>query len=124
MNDTIEEAPFPDEEMASVENGSGPVLRHVVLFAWKSATPLETIHSIENAFRALPGEIPEIKDFEWGTDVSVENKSQGLTHCFLLTFESESARDAYLPHPAHKAFGDFIRPHLDKVLVLDYWSLR
>jgi hypothetical protein len=31
-------------------------------------------------------------------------------------------RDAYLPHPAHRAFGAVLRPHLDKVLVLDYWT--
>jgi hypothetical protein len=28
----------------------------------------------------------------------------------------------YLPHPAHKAFVDVLMPHLDKVLVIDYWA--
>ncbi|MCB0070159.1 MAG: Dabb family protein, partial [Caldilineaceae bacterium] len=26
------------------------------------------------------------------------------------------------PHPAHQAFGQVLRPHLDKVLVFDYWA--
>ena len=60
--------------------------------------------------------------FEWGTDVSVEGKQEEFTHCFFVTFKSEADRDAYLPHPAHTAFGATLRPHLDKVLVVDYWA--
>lgn len=97
------------------------VLRHVVLFQFIEGTTEAEIEAIENAFRALPGEIPEIYDFEWGTDVSVENKAQGYTHCFLVTFLNEGGREKYLPHPAHKAFGTMLRKHLQKVLVLDYW---
>jgi hypothetical protein len=29
-----------------------------------------------------------------------------------------------LPHPAHQAFVEVLKPHLDKVLVLDYWSKK
>ena len=98
------------------------VLRHVVLFQFKDGTPAENVCEIENAFRALPGKIDVIQDFEWGTDVSVEGKAQGYTHCFFVTFASEADRDAYLPHPDHNAFGAVLRPHLEKVLVLDYWQ--
>lgn len=101
-----------------------PCLRHVVLFKWKDGTPPATVNEIEQAFAALPGEIPQISAFEWGTDVSVENLSQGFTHCFLLSFKSEEDLAVYLPHPAHKAFVELIGPHLDKVLVVDYWAQR
>ena len=30
-------------------------------------------------------------------------------------------RDACLPHPDHTAFGALLRPHLEKVLVVDDW---
>ncbi|GAB4420104.1 MAG: Dabb family protein [Bacteroidia bacterium] len=100
------------------------VLRHVVLFAFKETSTPEDIASVEAAFRALPGQIAEIKGFEWGTNNSPENLAQGFTHCFLLSFASEADRDAYLPHPAHKAFGQVLRPHLDKVLVVDYWAKK
>ena len=69
----------------------------------------------------LPGKIDVIHDFEWGTDVSVEGAARGFTHCFFVTFRTAEDRDAYLPHPDHKAFGQLIRPHLDQVLVFDYW---
>ncbi|MFT3705889.1 MAG: Dabb family protein [Agriterribacter sp.] len=97
------------------------MLRHVVLFKFKDdATPAQ-VQQVENAFKALPSQIKEIKGFEWGTNNSPEGLNQGLTHCFFLSFNSEKDRDAYLPHPAHKAFGALLKPYLDKVTVVDYW---
>ena len=98
------------------------VLRHVVLFKFKEGTDPADVRKIENAFRALPSKIDAIYDFEWGTDVSVENKQKGFTHCFLVSFLSEADRAIYIPHPAHKEFGSILGPHLDDVLVIDYWS--
>ena len=100
------------------------VLRHVVLFKFKDTSSSQEIREVVDAFRALPGKVDEISDFEWGTDVSLENLQQGFTHCFFVTFRSEADRAAYLPHPAHKKFGKMLGPHLDKVLVIDYWSAK
>ena len=97
-------------------------LRHVVMFKFKDGTTPEDIKKVEEAFKALPSKIKEIKGFEWGTNNSPENLSQGFTHCFFLTFNSEADRATYLPHPDHKAFGAVLTPFLDKVLVLDYWT--
>jgi hypothetical protein len=97
-------------------------LRHVVMFKFKDGTAAEDIKKVENAFRELPKKIPAIVGFEWGTNNSPENLAQGFTHCFLLTFNDAQARDAYLPHPAHKAFGKLLGPHLDKVLVIDFFG--
>ena len=98
------------------------LLRHVVLFQFKEGTPAGQVTAIEEAFRTLPRKIDVIQEFEWGTDVSVEGKAQGFTHCFFVTFASAADRDAYLPHPDHTAFGALLRPHLEKVLVVDYWQ--
>jgi hypothetical protein len=95
-------------------------LRHVVMFKFKDSATAAQIKSVEDAFRALPTKIPEIVDFEWGTNNSPENLARGFTHCFLLTFSDEAGRAVYLPHPAHKAFGKLLHPYLDKVLVIDY----
>ncbi len=108
--------------MVSVDANEIKFLRHVVLFALKEGTPAGTVREIEQAFCNLPQRISEIRDFEWGTDVSVENKQQGFTHCFFLTFQSEKDRDSYLPHPAHKEFGSIVAAHVEKVLVVDYWA--
>jgi len=95
-------------------------LRHVVLLKFKDDTSAEVVKSIEAGFAALPGKIDVIVDLEWGTDVSVENLQDGFTHCFLVTFKDAKGRETYLPHPAHTAFVDKLKPHLDKVLVIDY----
>jgi len=103
-------------------SAEGKILRHVVLFKFKdTATPAQ-IRQVEDAFRALPGKISEVKTFEWGTNVSPENLAQGFTHCFLLSFSSDKDRDAYLVAPAHKEFGALLRPNLDQVLVVDFWA--
>jgi len=98
------------------------VLRHVVMFKFKEGTAPEQIRKIESAFCALPSKIDAIQDFEWGTDVGTENRSQGFTHCFVVTFRSEAERDKYTPHPAHKEFAAMLGPYLDSVLVVDYWA--
>jgi len=108
--------------VASYVEVPGRLLRHVVLLKFKDGTTDEQIRQIERAFCALPGKIQAIHDFEWGTDVSVENLQQGFTHCFVVTFRSRADRAKYLPHPAHKMFGELLGPHLDKVLVIDYWT--
>lgn len=103
-------------------NKEQKMLRHVVVFKFKDDASPEDVKKVENAFRALPSKIKEIKGFEWGTNNSPENLAQGFTHCFFLSFKSEEDRAAYLPHPAHKAFGDVLKPYLDKVFVIDYWT--
>jgi len=107
---------------ATAQNNSGKLLRHVVLFKFKEGTAGADIKKVEDAFRALPSKIKEIKSLEWGTNNSPENLNQGFTHCFFVTFSSEKDRAVYLPHPAHKEFGKILGPYLDKVLVLDYWA--
>ena len=101
---------------------SDTLLRHVVLFKFKDGTSQADIEKVETAFRNLPNQIKEIKGFEFGLNNSPENLNQGFTHCFFLSFDTEADRAVYLPHPAHKAFGGVLTPHLDKVLVLDYWA--
>jgi hypothetical protein len=98
------------------------MLRHVVLFNWKPETPPDKVREIEEAFCALPDKIPQIIGFEWGTDVSVQGFSRGFTHCFVVTLASEADRDAYLPHPDHAEFIALSRPHVEHLLVLDYYA--
>jgi hypothetical protein len=98
------------------------VLRHAVFFKFKDTSSDEEVRDVVDAFRALPSKIDTIIDFQWGTNNSPEGFDDGFTHCFLLTFKDEAGRAVYLPHDAHKAFGDVLRPHMEKVFVIDYWG--
>jgi hypothetical protein len=97
-------------------------LRHVVLFKFKEDASEEDIEEVEEAFSALPDKISEISDYEWGTNNSPEGLDKGFTHCFIVTFDSEEDREVYLPHPDHQAFVEVLEPHLEDVLVVDYWA--
>ena len=95
-------------------------VQHIVLFKFKPETTAEKVKEIVAAFEALPSQISQIKGFKWGTNNSPENLIKGLTHAFILTFDNEKDRDAYLPHPAHKAFGGIVGPWLAEVTVVDF----
>ena len=104
------------------EEKAGKSLRHVVLFKFKKEVSKDQIQEVIDAFAALPKKIDQIEDFEWGTDVSVENKSKGFTHGFVVSFKTAKDRDDYLPHPAHQEFVKLVGPRLEDVLVFDFWA--
>lgn len=113
---------YRSEAMVKDDKAPKKVLRHVVLFKFKKDAPKDQIEKVVTEFAALPSKIDTIIEFEKGTDVSVENKSKGFTHGFVVTFATEKGREIYLPHPAHKAFVKIVGPVLDDVLVFDYWA--
>jgi hypothetical protein len=98
------------------------VLRHAVFFRFKDSATKADIRHVVDAFRSLPAKIEEIHELESGESIGKSGRSDGLTHCFLLTFKDEAGRAVYLPHEDHKAFGSVLRPHLDEVFVIDYWG--
>ena len=107
--------------MTSSAQKSAPV-RHVVVFKYKKDATPDKIAQVTRAFRELRTKIPGITAFEDGVNNSPEGKNLGFTHVYLLTFESVAARDAYLPHPEHKKFGDLLGKLavLEDAFVVDY----
>ena len=96
-------------------------LRHVVLFTFKATSSSKSVDSVVKAFNHLYGAVPQVKKMEWGLNMSPEHLDQGFTHCFVLTFSSEKDLADYQLHPAHKAFQTILKPHMDKVFVVDYF---
>lgn len=97
-------------------------LLHVVSFKFKEGATREQIKGVEDALVELKPKIKEIKWLKWGTNVSPEKHDKGFTHCFVLAFENEKDRDAYLVHPDHKAFGKTLGPVFGDVFVIDFWA--
>ena len=97
-------------------------LRHVVMFKFKEDADPAEVKKVEDAFAALPSQIPEISFFEWGLNNSTEGLNKGFTHCFFMSFDSEEARQKYLPHPDHQAFVGMLDPLVEDALVVDYWN--
>ena len=111
--------PVPPPAAAATPAG---LTRHIVVFKYKPGTRPEQILEVTQAFGALRAQIPGIVAFEHGVNNSPEGRNLGFTHVYALTFTSPEARDAYLPHPAHRAFGQLLGRLgvLDGAFVVDY----
>ena len=101
---------------------SKSILRHVVMFGFKSGTSENQIAKIIQRFSKLRDVISEISAFECGENNSPEGLNKGLSHCFLLSFDSLAARDIYLTHQSHVAFADWVGNWVETATVLDYWA--
>ena len=100
------------------------VLRHIVMYKFKDDQTKAQVQEVIDAFAGLPKKIDAIIDFEHGTNVSPEGKSEGFTHCFVVTFRNETDRDHYLKHPAHDDYVKVVKDRREKVIVFDYWADR
>jgi Stress responsive A/B Barrel Domain len=83
-------------------------LRHVVLFGLRKAQSPAAIAEVVRRFSELKTLAPSIDDFEWGENSSPEGVDHGRSHVFLLTFANAQPRDAYLVHPDHAAFANWL----------------
>ena len=122
--DAPPEAGGSDPLVAAVDAPSLPdsAVRHVVVFKYRATATESQIDEVTEAFRALKDRIPGIVAFEHGVNNSPEGKNLGFTHAYTLTFEDAAARDAYLPHPEHQAFGELLGrlAVLEDAFVVDY----
>ena len=99
-------------------------LRHIVLFKFKKGTPVATIQEIEKGFGTMKENIPEIVALEWGVNVPENERNQGFTHALVITFRDQAGMDVYATHPAHVNVRNFALPHVEDVIVVDYWPRR
>lgn len=99
-----------------------PMLRHIVCFKFKPEITDKQIASMEKAFAGLKKKIPGIVAFEHGENNSPEGLNKGFQRAYIVTFDSEESRAAYLPHPEHLKFVEIIKPMVDDVFVIDFWK--
>jgi Stress responsive A/B Barrel Domain len=97
-------------------------VKHIVIFKYKAGATPGQINEVTKAFQALKDKIPGIIAFEYGVNNSPENLNKGFTHVYLITFENAGARDAYLPHPEHRKFGELLGKLaiLEEAFVVDF----
>ena len=105
---------------SNAQNRTGQ-LKHIVLFTFKASSSAQEVENVAHTFAKLYGTVPQVKKMEWGINMSPEHLDQGFTHCFTLTFSSEKDLADYQLHPAHIAFQAVLKPHMDKVFVVDYF---
>ena len=97
---------------------SNELLRHVVLIKFKVETTSEQIDKVGQAFLALPSQIAEIQQLEWGNAI---NEDASYSHCLFVTVRSQADLRVYGEHPAHKAVPEQYGHLVADVTVVDYW---
>ena len=108
-------------QVFSQGKSSQKLLRHVVIFKFNDSSSAEDVQHVADTFYALKKTVPQIKDMEWGINNSPEQFNQGFTHCFIISFKSEKDLADYQNNSNHKAFQEVLKPHMEKVFVVDYW---
>ena len=81
------------------------MIRHVVLFKFRSGVSADERAEIYAGLDALVGQIDGLLSATFGPNVSPEGLGQGFNDGFIMDFADAAARDRYLPHPAHQAAG-------------------
>lgn len=89
------------------------MIDHLVLFRFQREVTKREIEELFEDLRGLSRDIDGIVAFRGGAYTSPEALNQGFTHGFVMTFDCEASRDAYLPHPAHQQVVETLVPMLE-----------
>lgn len=89
------------------------MVEHFVLFRFRQDVVPQEIATLFAELRGLVEVIDGILNFKGGAYSSAEGLNRGFTHGFVMSFSSEAARDAYLPHPAHQQIVEKLLPLLE-----------
>ena len=65
-------------------------------------------------------QIDAVLAVETGINCSPVGRAHGHTHAFLVSFAGAAQRDAYLVHPARRAFAAFAGEHADDEFHFDF----
>jgi len=95
-------------------------IKHIVSLKFKKDVKGYEIENLKKSFINLQNKIPGVLSITGGKNNSPENLNKGFSHCFVITFENEPARTAYLPHPEHQEFVSILRPLVEDVFVIDF----
>jgi hypothetical protein len=87
------------------------VIRHVVGLTWTPDATDTDLAALRAALADLPGQIPEIRAYRFGSDLGVADGNADFA--IVADFDDVDAWRRYQDHPAHRAvLTDRIRPIL------------
>ena len=75
------------------------MIRHVVLLKWNEKCTAAAVQAVTDGLAALPGQIPEIRSYQFGPDLQVNRRN--ADYVLVGEFESETDFKKYVDHPAH-----------------------
>jgi hypothetical protein len=94
------------------------MIRHVVFMKFKPGVTDEQIEELRNSLGALPGKIPEIREYSFGTDVVGSERSVDLA--IVSAFTDLEALKRYSVHPDHLPVASLAKSLSETMLSADY----
>ncbi|EDV2568423.1 TPA: Dabb family protein [Salmonella enterica] len=99
------------------------MIRHILFITFNDDVLPGEIEVVRWIFLRIPMLVKGVTCVEWGVNDSCENKSAGHTHCVLMTFADDLARQYYLTHSVHQALKSIFCPALSDIVVFDFTLL-
>ncbi|MGH9070386.1 MAG: Dabb family protein [Acidimicrobiales bacterium] len=93
-------------------------LQHLVLFRWPATPGPEIEAEMRRRISSWVGVIPGLRRLRFGADIG--GRAQGYQFGLLTEFSDAEALAAYVPHPLHKDFLEWVLAHPCEVLRFDY----
>ena len=95
------------------------MIRHVVAFRFNDTADADAKARIEAGLEALPGQIPEIRRYEYGPDAGLAEGN--FDFVVVADFDDEAAYGRYAAHAAHQdLIRDHIRPAIAERVAVQY----
>jgi hypothetical protein len=82
------------------------IFRHIMLMKFKDGTTTEQIDRALEGLGTMPGKVPGILRYEFGTDLNLVEGNPDLA--LVADFASEKDWRAYLSHPEHLAMTEAV----------------
>lgn len=95
-------------------------LQHVVLLNFSRELSSDEHAELARQIRAWPEEIGGFLELRFGRDLT-GNRTRGYEYLLFQAFPNEASLKAYLTHPAHRAFGDWVHERGCVEIAFDYF---
>lgn len=80
-------------------------LQHCVFLSFEAHHSAEARADVLSSLEAIKSALPGMLGYTFGPNRDYEQKSQGFSDGFIVTFKDRAALADYAAHPLHQAFG-------------------
>lgn len=94
------------------------MIKHVVVMKFKKDAEDAGIRGFQKKLGALPGDIPEIKSYEFGPDIVRSERSYDFA--LVSVFEDIESLKKYQVHPRHQEVLKIIKDLCESIIVADF----
>jgi len=94
------------------------MIKHIVFMKFKKGVTDKDVAELEKLMAALPGRIPEIKEYMFGRDIVHSERSYDFA--LISAFDDLDALKRYQPHPDHQPVLAKVKELSETILAVDF----